>query len=117
MYYIRKEFSCCSAHHLEGLPDGHPCQNLHGHNYLVVVELKSKKLNDVGFVEDYRALDDIKKFIDTQMDHKDLNEVFKFNPTAENLARHLFDVFKASHKALHAVEISETPKTTARFEL
>ena len=116
MYTIRKEFSCCSSHVLTGLPKEHPCARLHGHNYVITVELKSRSLNTTGFVEDYRQLDDIKYWIDNIMDHHHLNDIFDFNPTAENMAAHMYKIFKKEHPTLCAVEVSETPKTIARFE-
>lgn len=116
MYTIRKEFSCSCSHVLNRLPKEHPCARLHGHNYVITVELKSSNLNTTGFVEDYRQLDDIKKWIDDTMDHRHLNDVFTFNPTAENMARFIFEYFQKTHPALSAVEISETPKTTARYD-
>ena len=115
MYIIRKEFACSSAHKLSGLPPEHPCSRPHGHNYIIVAELSSVKLNAIGFVQDYRELDDIKKWIDDTMDHRDLNQIFVFNPTAENMAKHIFDKFKDSHPLLSAIEVSETPKTNARY--
>lgn len=116
MFKITKEFSCCSSHVLGNLPKTHPCSRLHGHNYVIRVELKSETLDETGFVFDYRGLDYIKQWIDETMDHKHLNDVFDFNPTAENLAQHIYQIFKLSIPQLSAVEISETPKTNARYE-
>lgn len=119
MFIIRKEFHFSAAHHLSGLPPEHPCSNVHGHNYIVTVELRvknKKELTPVGFVEDYRNLEDIKKYIDTVLDHKDLNAVLPFNPTAELMAEYFYEQWKLSHPRLRAVEICETPKTTARYD-
>ena len=119
MYKITKEFSFCASHQLNGLPETHPCTRLHGHNYIVRVELKSKELNPIGFVIDYRALEPIKKWIDETLDHQHLNNILKFNPTAENMAKSFFTQFKYllgfNGKYLSAVEVSETPKTNARY--
>ena len=52
MYRISKEFSFSASHRLLGLPDGHPCARLHGHNYRVEVELSAADLNRYGFVRD-----------------------------------------------------------------
>lgn len=124
MYVIRKEFQACCSHQLTGLPEDHPCSRLHGHNYTIIVELRSETLNEVGFIKDYRELDVIKKWIDENMDHQHLNDVFSFNPTAENLAKNLFTIFSIllyplplGDVILQAVEVSETPKTNARYEL
>lgn len=117
MYTITKEFYFSASHKLESLPKTHPCANLHGHNYTVIIELKSEELNETGFVTDYRTLNSAKNYIDEMYDHKDLNVMCDFNPTAENLAKHLFDVFKGVYHHLNAVEVKETEKTKARYEL
>jgi len=116
MYIIRKEFHFSAAHQLEGLPENHPCSNLHGHNYVVTIELKSKKLDNIGMVIDYRNLQPIKELIDSSLDHKNLNDVIAFNPTAENLANYLYHQAKKIFPKVCAVEVQETPKTTARYE-
>jgi 6-pyruvoyltetrahydropterin/6-carboxytetrahydropterin synthase len=116
MYKIRKEFHFSASHQLLGLPKDHPCSNVHGHNYIVTVELQTTKLDSVGFIVDYRALSPMKDFIDTTLDHKHLNDVVDFNPTAENLCRYLYDIFRKQFSQLHAIEVSETEKTSARYE-
>ena len=115
MYIIRKEFHFSASHFLEGLPTEHPCSRLHGHNYIVTVELSLVKLNPPGFVVDYRALEPIKKFIDEKFDHQNLNDKMSCNPTAENIAKVIFNCFKGQFPQLTAVEVSETPKTVARY--
>lgn len=120
MYTITKEFHCCSSHVLEGLPAEHPCSRLHGHNYVIKVELKGRSLNEVGFIKDYRELQPIKEWIDNNMDHQHLNDVHPFqvvnNPSAENIAFSLYYIFKGMVDEVSAVEVSETPKTNARYE-
>lgn len=116
MYKISKQFAFSASHILEGLPEDHPCSRLHGHNYIVTVYLKAEVLNDVGFVKDYRELSIIKEYIDNNLDHRHLNDVFSMNPTAENLARKLYSVFVKEIPQIYAVEISETPKTSAIYE-
>jgi 6-pyruvoyltetrahydropterin/6-carboxytetrahydropterin synthase len=118
MFIIRKEFAFSASHQLQGLPEEHPCSRLHGHNYVITVELRSDTLNDVGFVRDYRALEPIKKWIDETLDHQHLNDVFEneLNPTAECMASFFYYLFVKWVPELHAVEVSETPKTTARYE-
>jgi len=115
MYIIRKEFAFSASHMLEGLPIEHPCSRLHGHNYVITVELELATLNRVGFVTDYRELEPIKKYIDEKFDHRNLNDVMTQNPTAENIAKLIYNMFKPQFPNLSAVEVSETPKTTARY--
>jgi 6-pyruvoyltetrahydropterin/6-carboxytetrahydropterin synthase len=116
MYKITKEFAFEAAHWLEGLPAEHKCSRLHGHSYIVKIELCSIKLNDVGFVKDYRELDEIKKILDENFDHRNLNDVIAINPTAENLAKYIFYLFRMRFPQMTAVEVSETDKTNARYE-
>lgn len=116
MYKISKEFSFAASHILHGLDDCHPCSRLHGHNYVVRVHLKSATLNEVGFVKDYRELNLIKNYIDETLDHRHLNDIFSFNPSAENIAKHLYDIFSKMIPEIYAIEICETPKTSAIYE-
>lgn len=116
MYKIRKEFHFSASHELCGLPEDHPCSRIHGHNYIVTVELCGKALNEVGFIVDYRALADIKTWIDLTLDHQHLNDILQYNPTAENMAKDFYEYFNMIHPEVCAVEVSETPKTSARYE-
>jgi len=115
MYTISKEFHFSASHQLFGLPVDHPCTRLHGHNYIVIVELTSVNLSKIGFVKDYRELEPIKKFIDENLDHRHLNDVLQFNPTAENIAKFFFKKFKKDFPQLSAIIVKETEKTAARY--
>lgn len=114
MFTIAKRFSFSAAHHLENLPATHPCSRPHGHNYEVELILAAADLNRVGFVHDYRALDSFKTWLDGTFDHRDLNDVIA-NPTAELLARHVFDTWSGNIPTLVAVRVSETPRTWAEY--
>ncbi len=115
MFKITKEFSFEASHQLHGLPPDHPCTRLHGHSYRVVMVLEGESLSEVGFVRDYRDLDAVKRFIDERLDHRHLNDVLPCNPTAENLARFLFEKFRPAFCELAAVRVSETAKTWAEY--
>jgi 6-pyruvoyltetrahydropterin/6-carboxytetrahydropterin synthase len=126
MYTISKEFHFSASHVLYGLDDGHPCGRMHGHNYVIVVELQSDTLNDVGFVKDYRELDPIKAFIDDHLDHRHLNDIllydgqkerllFHGNPSAEIMAEQLYLIFHRMVPEVTAVTVKETPKTAATY--
>ncbi|WP_259782231.1 6-carboxytetrahydropterin synthase QueD [Aestuariispira ectoiniformans] len=116
MFRISKEFHFSASHQLKGLPEDHPCARLHGHNYIVVVELESEALNHVGFVRDYRELGPLKSYIDDELDHRHLNDVLGDDQvTAELMAKHLYDWCKAIWPETSAVRISETPKTWAEY--
>ncbi len=116
MYTIRKTFSFSASHVLFGLPDDHPCSRLHGHNYVVEIELAADTLNQVGFVRDYRELDDLKRYIDDTLDHRHLNDVLgDEGTTAECIAKYLYDWCVVRWAETKAVRISETPKTWAEY--
>ncbi|MDD4416954.1 MULTISPECIES: 6-pyruvoyl trahydropterin synthase family protein [unclassified Proteiniphilum] len=117
MYKISKKFSFSAAHSLFGLRDDHPCSRVHGHNYVVTIHLRSKDLNEQGFVRDYNELKIVKEYIDKTLDHRNLNDILSpLNSSAENLAKMLYEVFKPRIPELYAVEVSETPKTSAIYE-
>ena len=118
MYTIKKEFHFSASHQLTGLPENHPCSRVHGHNYVVIVCLESRTLNKHGFVKDYRDLDNIKQFIDEQLDHRHLNDCFQHQPSAEKMAATLYHLFADSYGlagTLKSVSIKETDKTIATY--
>jgi len=126
MYTIYKEFHFSASHILRGLPEGHQCGRLHGHNYILAVELQGKTLDDVGFLLDYGELSFVKNTYDA-LDHRHLNDVFGFNPTSENICKfyaheiHQY-FFDTNSDALHRIDaivvhLSETPKTWASYKL
>lgn len=118
MLIITKEFHFSASHVLDTLPAWHPCARMHGHNYIVVLELSapSENLTPTGFVRDYRDLNTFKKWMDDTLDHRHLNEAMGSRPpSAENIAMWIFDLWKERLPELSAVSISETPKTWATY--
>lgn len=115
-FQISKEFHFSASHQLNGLPGGHQCGRLHGHNYILRVVLASSKLDRNGFVQDYGELNPIKEYIDRNLEHKHLNDVFEFNTTVENMSRFIYKLFKTQFPLLKAIELCETPKTQCRYE-
>ncbi|MDE7381183.1 MAG: 6-carboxytetrahydropterin synthase QueD [Muribaculaceae bacterium] len=83
MYYVKKRLEISAAHKLD-LSYPSKCCSLHGHNWIITVECRSRELNENGMVTDFSH---IKEVVREGMDHKILNDVFPFNPTAENIAR------------------------------
>jgi len=116
MYRISKQFSFSASHVLDHLPEDHPCARVHGHNYLVTIHLKSETLDQYGFVKDYQSLKFVRHLIDETLDHQHLNDRMTVPPTAEHIARFLYDRLKPEIPELYAVEISETPQTTCIYE-
>lgn len=115
MFRILKQFKFEAAHRLTKVPEGHKCSQLHGHSYTVQVILESDVLDDRGFVRDYGELSVIKEFLNNNFDHKYLNEVMPYEPTAELIAFYLFEQFKPSFPELSMVAVSETENTSAVY--
>jgi 6-pyruvoyltetrahydropterin/6-carboxytetrahydropterin synthase len=116
MFAIEKTFHFSASHQLTSLPSDHQCARLHGHNYQVKIRLEAEEINGFGFVVDYGELDPFKKLIDTKLDHRHLNEVLLFEPTAELLARWLFRQAVAWWPQTASVAVSETPNTWAEYK-
>lgn len=83
MYYIQKRLEISASHYLE-LDYESKCSVLHGHNWIVTVYCRAESLDANGKVTDFTH---IKSRVMDRLDHKAINEVVPFNPTAENLAR------------------------------
>lgn len=115
MFFIWKEFKFSASHQLNGLPDDHQCSRLHGHNYTIEVELAHDHLDDTGFIVDFGLLKPIKEYIDNTLDHRHLNDIFNFNPTAELMAQHLHATFKAIFPMIVAVRVKETDTSWAEY--
>lgn len=107
---IRTTFS--AAHRIEGYEGN--CAQPHGHNYRVEVHVAAQGVNETGLSVDFRKLKQMAHAVVAQLDHRMLNDLPFFaehNPTAENIARYLFDELKGKlpdHLSLHCVRIWET---------
>lgn len=74
--------------------------NFHGHNYVLYVKVTGEIDPETGYVIDMKVLSDlIKREVENRFDHKNLNldtQEFKtINPTAENIAKVIYDLLNA----------------------
>ncbi|MBK8772151.1 MAG: 6-carboxytetrahydropterin synthase [Rhizobiales bacterium] len=108
---IGKQYSFSAAHQLPRVPDGHPCKRVHGHNYVVEIEVRGDTQPN-GFCNglDFYEIDKHFKPLVDRLDHQNLND-FIDNPTAENIARWLMD--EVALKFIYSVTVWETPKCWA----
>lgn len=131
MYRIAKEIEFCYGHRLLDY-DG-PCAHPHGHNGLVEIEMESEALDRRGMVYDFgdvkRA---VKLWIDDNLDHRMVlrgdDPLVRYleasgepfyrmteNPTAENLARLVYEKSREMGFPVSAVVFWETPTSRARY--
>ena len=91
------------------------CENLHGHNYIVVVTLEGEVGED-GMVQDYKEIKKIvKNNVIDKLDHTSLNDVME-NPSSENLAVYIWDGIKADLPLLTKVTVYETADYYCEYE-
>jgi 6-pyruvoyltetrahydropterin/6-carboxytetrahydropterin synthase len=121
MYSLRVEGAFSSAHFLQ-MYHG-KCERLHGHNYRVSLWVKGMDLDEGGMLVDFALLKDTLRQICKTLDHTNLNDnpLFANNPSAERIARHIFEeaarvLPPPAAKALSAVDVYETPDNMARYE-
>jgi 6-pyruvoyltetrahydropterin/6-carboxytetrahydropterin synthase len=111
-FTVSKEFSFEAAHSLPHLPLGHKCRNTHGHSYRFSVEC-SAPLDDRGFVVDYAEISAVVNPIVARLDHQNLNDLFPFHTTAENISAWLYEEV-SKHLPVSAIVFHETQKTVVR---
>lgn len=95
MYYTTKRMEIAGSHSLK-LSYESKCEKLHGHNWIVTIYCRARKLNKDGMVVDFKHL---KNKIHGYLDHGNFNELLPFNPTAENLAKWIVDQIPECYKA------------------
>src|SRR5207237_10687990 len=131
MYRVTREISFCYGHRLLHY-DG-KCRHLHGHNGRAVITLTAPALDALGMVVDFARLKQVVGgWIDAQLDHKMLlhrddpvlpllrqqgEPVYGLdvNPTAENIARLIFDFASAQGFPVVEVKLWETDTSCATY--
>ena len=116
---VKAEFE--AAHKIENYPG--KCERLHGHNWIVEAIVQGDTLNELGILIDFKILKaELNKILE-ELDHQYLNELKIFakkNPTAENLAKIIFEklseseIFSGKNK-LAAIKVYESPKSCVTY--
>ncbi len=131
MFQVTRQIDFCYGHRL--LHYAGKCKHLHGHNGRAVITIQSDSLDERGMVVGFNDIKkDVSTWIDDQLDHrmilneqdpivpmlKELNEplyLMKGNPTAENIAKIIFDYTASRGFPVVEVILWETPMCYATF--
>ncbi len=131
MFRVSRQIDFCYGHRLLNYQG--KCRHLHGHNGRVLITLEAAEVDGRGMLLDFGEMKQIvQRWIDDELDHrmilcrddpavsalKELGEpivLIDANPTAENLAKLIFEY--AQRRGLPVVEVRlwETPNCSASY--
>jgi 6-pyruvoyltetrahydropterin/6-carboxytetrahydropterin synthase len=131
MYSVTKQISFCYGHRLldyDGL-----CRHPHGHNAIAEIEVRTETLDHRNMVVDFGDIRRVvKEWVDREIDHRmilrrddplakvllDMGEpvyLLDSNPTAERIARLVFEVSRDRGLPVTRVTVWETPTSWATY--
>ena len=131
MFRVSKEIHFCYGHRL--LDYAGKCRHLHGHNGRAVITLEAPALDRLGMVVDFSEIKRVVgKWVDETLDHKMLlhrddpvipelrrqGEPFvelDVNPTAENIARLIYEFTARQGFPVVEVQLWETDHCHATY--
>ena len=117
MYRLKVIDGFSSANQLKGYKG--KCEELHGHNWKVGVEVEGEKLDSTGLLIDFKEIKQLLHSIVERLDHKFLNEIMKeTNPSSELIAKYIYSDLKDRFPAgicLLSVAIWESEKACAIY--
>lgn len=132
MFRVTREIDFCYGHRLLNYEG--KCRYLHGHNGRAVISIEGEKLDQRGMVLDFS---DIKRtvstWIDENLDHRmilnradpvvpflqEMGEplyLIEENPTAENIAKLIFEQTRLQDVPIVEVRLWETPRCFASYK-
>ena len=85
------------------------CENVHGHNYRCHVTVEGEMLDEIGLLVDFVELKRAVHAVLDRMDHQWLNDFPPFdvlNPSAENMAKYIYDEVNGSLKTKEGVRVA-----------
>jgi 6-pyruvoyltetrahydropterin/6-carboxytetrahydropterin synthase len=131
MFRVTREIDFCYGHRLLNY-DG-KCKYLHGHNGRAVIALEAEGLDERGMVLDFSDIKRVvSRWIDEQLDHRmilrrddpavpvlqKLGEplfLIDVNPTAENIAKLIYDFTSSQGFPIVEATLWETPHCFATY--
>lgn len=131
MYRVSQEIDFCYGHRLLNYEG--KCKHLHGHNGRLVIVLEAGELDERGMLVDFGDIKrSVRTWVDNELDHrmilnrsdpiipylKSINEpmfLIDWNPTAENIARLVYEYAASQGLPVREVHLWETPKSFASY--
>jgi 6-pyruvoyltetrahydropterin/6-carboxytetrahydropterin synthase len=133
MFRVSREIEFCYGHRLLNYEG--KCRYLHGHNGTAVITIEGPRLDDRGMLVDFGDIKGaVSTWIDDNLDHRmllrrddpvvpmlrEMGEpmyLLEENPTAENIAKLIFDESKKLKlpAPIVGVQLWETPKCYATY--
>ncbi len=107
------EFTFAAAHRLPRY-DG-PCFRMHGHNYRMFVAVEGEVDPHAGMVADFGKVKQlVQEHVLARVDHRNLNDLLE-NPTAENIARWVWEALDPHLPGLAEVKLYEIPDSCVTY--
>ncbi len=131
MYRVSQEIDFCYGHRL--LNYSGKCRSLHGHNGKAIVVMEGAELDATGMLVDFADIKrELSSWVDENLDHRmilcerdpllpmlrDYEQplcIIPHNPTAENIARLIFDRARELRFPVVEVALWETPRACAIY--
>jgi 6-pyruvoyltetrahydropterin/6-carboxytetrahydropterin synthase len=131
MFKVTESLEFCYGHRL--LRYQGKCAHLHGHNGRLEVTVEGRDLDGQSMVTDFSAIETVvRSFVEQNLDHKlllskddPLVEVLRArkeplyvmddDPTAEAIARHVFERVRSAGLPVSEVRLFETPTSVASY--
>lgn len=132
MYGISKEIEFCYGHRL--LHHAGKCRHLHGHSAKAIIHLESLTLNAQGMVCDFAEIGQfVKEWLEQELDHNLLLyrddplvpllssagercRILDCHPTAENIARLIFEAIDDAGFPVFEVILYETSSSSSSYK-
>jgi 6-pyruvoyltetrahydropterin/6-carboxytetrahydropterin synthase len=131
MYRVTRQIDFCYGHRLLNYEG--KCKYLHGHNGRAIITIESEKLDERGMVLDFTDIKRVvSRWIDENLDHRmilhrddpavrvlrEMQEpmyLIDVNPTAENIAKLIYDFTKSQGFPIAECRLWETPNCFATY--
>ncbi len=131
MFRITQEIEFCYGHRL--LNYAGKCKHLHGHNARAMIVLEGEQLDDRGMLVDFSDIKaELRTWVEEHLDHRMILcerdavvpllqatgeplYLIACNPTAENIARLIFEKAREFNFPVVEVTLWETPRSSATY--